>query len=146
MATSTFVLRDAQQTDFEQLPAIYNQARESVSCFPDQPVNIREMFELIQGERVCVAELKQKIVGFVSIWEPDRFIHHLYVLPTCQNQGVGSALLQFCEQEYGASLSLKCEVANDQALAFYQNKGWIARETGVGVYGPWERLYSPVEQ
>ncbi len=140
------VLRDAQQFDFEQLPAIYNQARASVGCFSDLPVSLGEMFKLIQGERVCIAELNQHVAGFVSIWEPDRFIHHLYVLPACQNQGVGSALLRYCEQEYGAGLSLKCEVANSLAQAFYQHKGWIARESGVGSDGPWQRLYSPVEQ
>ena len=140
------VLRDAQQTDFEQLPDIYNLARASAGCFSDRPVSLIEMLNLVQGERVCIAQLKGNVAGFVSVWQPDRFIHHLYVLPTYQNLGVGSTLLQFCEQEYGAGLSLKCEVANKQALAFYHRKGWVARETGVGTDGPWERLYSPLSQ
>jgi len=140
------VLRDARQSDLEQLPVIYSQARAAVDCFPDPPISLAEMLDLIQGERVCVAELQQQIAGFVSIWEPDRFIHHLYVLPAHQNSGVGGALLSYCEKEYGAGLSLKCEVANDRAQAFYRHRGWVARESGVGKHGPWDRLYAPVGQ
>ncbi|CAH0539545.1 hypothetical protein [Vibrio marisflavi] len=37
-------------------------------------------FELdTEGERILVALVGEHVVGFISIWEPENFVHHLYV-------------------------------------------------------------------
>jgi len=97
---------------------------------------------MVEGEEVHLAVLEETIAGFVSVWVPDRFIHHLYVSAQYQSQGVGSALLQACEAMYGRPLSLKCDVRNHRAQRFYRSKGWFPRETGMGEEGPWEQLHS----
>ncbi|HDZ9270902.1 TPA: GNAT family N-acetyltransferase, partial [Vibrio cholerae] len=58
------------------------------------------------------------VVGFISIWEPDNFVHHLYLATEYQGQGVGSMLLNCAKMKYG-NLSLKCMVQNQKALNFY---------------------------
>ena len=46
-----------------------------------------------EGERVWVAEHGANICGFISIWQPDNFVHHLYVASDWHGQGIGRALL-----------------------------------------------------
>ena len=45
-----------------------------------------------EGEKIWVYESENKIVGFISVCEPDNFIHHLFVLPEFSNCGYGSKL------------------------------------------------------
>lgn len=82
------------------------------------------------GERVLVAEDDAgAATGFVSVWEPDAFIHHLYVSPGRQRQGIGRALLQAAGWPR-LPLRLKCLARNEAALAFYRAHGFV--ETGTG--------------
>ncbi|HXM05276.1 MAG TPA: GNAT family N-acetyltransferase, partial [Chthoniobacterales bacterium] len=46
------------------------------------------------GESLLVADHPTNgVVGFVGIWRPENFIHHLYVLPEFHRTGIGRALL-----------------------------------------------------
>jgi len=135
-------IREADYSDFNQLPEIFNSARSSAGCFSGKAVDIAGMRALTEGEVIYVAELRTQVSGFASIWTADSFIHHFYVLPRFHGQGVGSELLAFCEERHGP-LSLKCEVLNIGAQQFYRNRGWTAEESGTGADGAWERLYSP---
>ena len=49
------------------------------------PTSVRyeaNLAEESRGETILVAENEvQDLVGFVSVWEPESFIHHLYVRP-----------------------------------------------------------------
>jgi len=76
-----------------------------------------------QGERIWLIEVSGNVAGFISIWEPDKFIHHLYVSSEYHNQGVGSMLLKNAKAEYG-ELSLKCMVKNKKAINFYLLRGF----------------------
>ncbi|EPM4949036.1 GNAT family N-acetyltransferase, partial [Vibrio cholerae] len=76
-----------------------------------------------QGERIWLSEVLGNVAGFISIWEPDKFIHHLYVATEYQGQGVGSMLLNGAKAKYG-NLSLKCMVQNQKALNFYLSQGF----------------------
>lgn len=138
-------VNEASPEGLEELLFIYNSSRQAAGCFRQPYVELDEFKESLAGEAVYVARIDARVVGFVSVWVADRFVHHLYVLPEFQGQGIGSRLLEWCRQKYGKSLSLKCEVANANAQRFYRNKGWFPKESGTGVDGEWERLYSPEE-
>lgn len=129
--------------DLTVLVDIFNWSRAGVGCYSREAIDIEGFSESIEGEEVHVAVLDETIVGFVSVWASERFIHHLYVLPWYQDRGVGSTLLRICEEVYGSPLSLKCDKRNERARRFYRGKGWLSSDTGVGPDGPWERLYSP---
>ena len=76
------------------------------------------------GEKVLVAEEEGEIMGFISLWVPDNFIHHLYVDPGCVNQGVGKLLLQAACAGFDLPLKLKCLEKNINACNFYLSQGW----------------------
>ena len=95
-----------------------------------------------QGEQLYGYFKATRLCGFIAIWQPDWFIHHLYVDPAVQNSGIGQALLSFAHQMAGNnSLSLKCQLANKNALRFYQTAGFFSsNDCGEDEYGQWVRL------
>ena len=96
------------------------------------------------GEAVLVAvDPDQGPVGFVGIYRADRFVHHLYVDPDRHGQGIGRALLDAALGLLGGTASLKCQCANEKALAFYARLGWTEGEVGESENGLWVRLLSP---
>jgi ribosomal protein S18 acetylase RimI-like enzyme len=142
MHSNLVQIRTPDDTEQDTLLDILNSSRANAGCFSGKAVDREEFAALVEGEAILIAESAGEIIGFVSVWVEDRFIHHLYVLPQFQTQGIGNALLEACEAKYGHPLSLKCDIHNRQAQRFYKSKGWLPRETGAGEDGPWERLYS----
>ena len=54
-------------------------------------------------------------------------LNQFYVLPACQRQGIGQALLDEVEASFPEANILRVEVeeANVQAIAFYRSKGFL---------------------
>ncbi|MBB3261857.1 GNAT superfamily N-acetyltransferase [Paraburkholderia bannensis] len=96
-----------------------------------------------QGEDVLVAlEAGTDLTGFISIWRPDRFIHHLFVLPSRQRQGIGPALLRALPNWRVERYRLKCLTRNAAALAFYRAQGFTPIDAGVSEDGAYLLLES----
>ncbi|SJZ56765.1 GNAT family N-acetyltransferase [Consotaella salsifontis] len=53
-------------------------------------------------------------------------LHQLYVLPSCQGQGIGRMLLEEIEAAFpeGERLRLEVEAENQQAIGFYESAGF----------------------
>ncbi|EHR1015693.1 GNAT family N-acetyltransferase [Vibrio parahaemolyticus] len=81
-----------------------------------------------EGEDIWVANEFNEVVGFISIWAPENFIHHLYVNPSKLRSGVGLKLLNFAKRRY-PNLSLKCLTQNRNATEFYLSQGFTIVET-----------------
>lgn len=117
------------------------------AAMPSKPrfVTAEQFLTETDGECVLVAHCQAHIAGFVSIWMPDAFVHHLYVDPRYQRQGIGAALLANAARiADGMELSLKCQTENENALHFYQTLGFVeAGEQGDGEFGRWVRLKAP---
>lgn len=79
-------------------------------------------------------------VGFASAWEPEAFIHHLYVRGGSRQRGVGRLLLTALRARLPMPWRLKCLRANAGALAFYVGQGWREISSGVGEDGPFALL------
>lgn len=82
-----------------------------------------------EGEKIYAAFLGGKLAGLASVWEPDRFIHYLFVDLSARHKGVGAALVSRLAEIYGPPLTLKCLVKNEGAMAFYRATGWQEVET-----------------
>ena len=65
------------------------------SAFSDFPrkIDLADFERETEGERILVGLLNGQIVAYASIWEPDWFIHHLYVDPLAQRVGLGRVLM-----------------------------------------------------
>lgn len=83
-----------------------------------------------QGEKIWVALQGNDVLGFISVWQEDHFIHHLYVDENAYRQGVGGKLLQRIRQIYQYPLSLKCLCQNQRAIMFYQSQGFVTLSEG----------------
>ncbi|GAA4495886.1 GNAT family N-acetyltransferase [Pseudaeromonas paramecii] len=131
----------------EQLPALqalYLASRRAAFPWLDTREYALGDFERdTQGERVLVALEKNRVVGFIGIYEPDQFIHHLYVAPDRLHQGIGRRLLLAARQTYH-TMHLKCLTRNQRALLFYRAMGFTCQGRGRGEHGDyyWLQLAS----
>ncbi|WP_052298132.1 GNAT family N-acetyltransferase [Methylophaga thiooxydans] len=76
-----------RESDLAALCDVYFQTRsEAFHLLNPEDVIFDDFQKDTDGERVWVATLDDRVVGFISIWEQDNFIHHLYVLPKFSDQ------------------------------------------------------------
>jgi len=93
------------------------------------------------GERLFVCEDGHgMIAGFAAIWEPDDFIHMLYILPAFQGHGAGKALLTALPDWKSRRYRLKCLVKNTRAMAFYQALGFEIIGDGASAEGDYKEM------
>ncbi|MBN9340203.1 MAG: GNAT family N-acetyltransferase [Comamonadaceae bacterium] len=141
--TGRYVIREHQAVDLQALRKLFVESRDAafpwVSAGRHQEVD----FDVTTaGELVLVAfasnvEVNAVPLGFASIWEPDGFLHNLFVHPSAQRRGVGSALLAACAPYFGHHTpTLKCLRANESATRFYLTRGWRLQSEGEGPEGP----------
>ena len=94
-----------------------------------------------KGETVLVCQgWSGEIVGFVSYWDADDFIHMLYVRSEFQGQGVGTALLQALPGWPRRRYRLKCLMKNTRARRFYQSIGFIVSGNGLSTEGEYHDM------
>jgi GNAT superfamily N-acetyltransferase len=125
-------IRTAAPADLGALRALFLSVRRQTFVWqPPDAFHLEDFDAQTEGERVFLAEADDQIAGFVSIWEPDDFIHHLFVHFRHMRQGIGRALLQALPGWPDRAYRLKCLSRNRTAIAFYRAHGFI--ETGRGV-------------
>jgi ribosomal protein S18 acetylase RimI-like enzyme len=120
-------IRKAEAEDSAALARIFVESR-LAAFYWQNPARFRlEDFEKeTAGEAVFVAEDgNRKLLGFISVWEPERFVHHLYIAPDQQRRGIGKRLLESLSSWLPLPYQLKCKVRNEAACAFYRKNGWI---------------------
>ena len=102
--------------------------------------NVPAFDTVTRGERIYVALLNGVIAGIATVWEPDAFIHFLFVDVRARRKGVGSAIIYKLAETYGCSLTLKCLIENSNGMAFYQATGWNKVEIGHAEEGAYALL------
>ena len=63
-------------------------------------------------EQILLAEENGNILGFASLYVPNRFIHNLFVHPGAAGKGIGDLLLKRAVAELGTPVTLKCVSEN----------------------------------
>ena len=118
------------ESEKETLSALYYDIlREEFHWVDPSGISLESFQNSTDGEAVYVAYWEGEAAGFVSVWEPDRFIHNLFVAKRHRNRGVGKKLLEKVFERYEKLITLKCVKENKNALEFYLNHGWrISRE------------------
>lgn len=130
-------LRSALPSDEKDLSLLYTDSRRGTFTWCDPSIFREKDFgRETKGEIVVVACDRGRIVGFVSVWELDDFIHHLHVHRDYQRQGVGSLLLARALRHCKSGRArLKCLVLNKPARAFYLKQGWMVVGSGRDTLG-----------
>lgn len=134
-------VREFLEADRERLRELYVAARDAAFVWDPPGAHRPEDFDIATaGERILVACGRARPVGFASIWEPDSFLHCLFVHPLYQGRGVGTALLAECRRYFRSGATLKCLTSNRAALRFYESRGWHVRAEGDDPGGPYYLL------
>ena len=126
-------IRAARKEDHPALAEIFLRARiDAFTWVPPSSHALEDFAEQTEGELIHLAENDDgEILGFISVWEAENFVHHLFVAPEHQRKGVGSALLDELSSRRSGPFTLKCVAANGGALAFYREQGWRGIGSGV---------------
>jgi ribosomal protein S18 acetylase RimI-like enzyme len=114
------------------------------SALPTRPrrVGVREFREQTLDELVLVAVSGREPVGFISVWKPSWFVHHLFVDPAFQGRNIGSRLLGHIAALAGEhEMGLKCQIENRAAIRFYERHGFQCTALrGSDEFGEWVEL------
>ena len=141
-------IRRATVSDRPELSRIFLSARrEAFSWCDPQSFAPDDFVDQTIGEAIYLAhDADFRILGFISIWEQDRFVHHLYVAPEWQGRGVGTSLLQSLHSWLPLPYRLKCLMANSSAYSFYLKLGWTDIETGTDPLGAYALMELTVDR
>ncbi|PQO41118.1 GNAT family N-acetyltransferase [Blastopirellula marina] len=131
-------IRPANPSDATALQELFQRFVLEANWLPESAKQDLDFAKASQGEKVFVAETStREIVGLMSVWEPDGFVHTLYVSAPHQRKGIGTQLLESLERWLPRPWRLKCVVANQVAISFYRLHGWMPIETSTGEHGPY---------
>lgn len=139
LVSGMLVIRNFAEEDRAKLASIYLECRAQTFHWMLQNSFRLEDFTVdTDGETILVAENASGIIGFISIWLPDHFIHHLFVHAQHRKLGTGDRLLGEALALIGRPARLKCVVRNAQACKFYEKRGWAVESTAEnGPMGPY---------
>lgn len=130
----TITVRTAVAGDLPTLRTLFLDSRRKTFVWqkPDA-FQLADFDAQTPGELLLVAQDgRGRLCGFVSVWEPDHFIHHLHVDRLSFRRGVGRALLGDLPGWPETRYRLKCLRMNKAALAFYRACGFVEIGSGVG--------------
>lgn len=125
-----------RKSDYPSLRSLFLKERQTTFSWIDPSgFHLKDFDTAIKDEEVLVAIIDTIVVGFISIWMPDKFIHHLYVNQKHHDKGIGTQLLKAAIDKANFPLILKCLENNTKAVAFYKRKGFIEKERGPSEHG-----------
>lgn len=130
------IIRPAHSFDSDELQALFERFIRESEWLPKGATDKADFATTTAEERIFVAVSEAgQLVGAVTVWEPESFIHWLFVDSSCQGQGIGTRLLQSLRPWLPYPWKLKCLATNRRALEFYRRRGWVKLETGIGDQG-----------
>ncbi len=129
-------IREMENADLTALRALYNEVRtKEFDWEKEEQISERDFDRDTDGERVLVLEQSGEVLGFVGIYEPENFIHHLYVSQNARGAGVGRQLIQAALATSHDAFTLKCVAENKNALLFYEKLGFKKVSEGISEDG-----------
>jgi ribosomal protein S18 acetylase RimI-like enzyme len=134
-------ISEVQEDDIAILQQLFLSVRRNTFDWLDtSEYKLEDFNKQTVNEFILVARCENIVVGFISLWIPDSFIHHLYIKNEHKATGVGKALLQEIQNTMPSPIKLKCLKKNKIALNFYNKNGFEEIENGVGTEGEFSIL------
>ncbi len=122
---SNILVLEATQSNYEELREIFFTVRKNTfHWIKPETLKLSDFDESTKDELILIALIENEIVGFISIWVPEKFIHNLFVLEGFQGRGVGTALVNEAIERVGLPLALKCVKSNTKAFNYYVSHNW----------------------
>ena len=100
--SSKIAIRAERPSDGEICADVLSRAWTSSANNTPRNVGLRDFRELTAGELLLVAADSDRAIGFISVWQPSWFVHHLFVAPEYQGMSVGSRLVDHVARLAGA--------------------------------------------
>jgi len=123
------IIRVAQKKDVPDLKKIFLIARKTHFTWRDtSQFQLSDYDKATEGEDIWLAEENGRILGFIALWAPTNFIHHLFIHPHYQGKGIGKKLLEKAKEILQYPITLKVEIPNEKARLFYSKQGWSVVE------------------
>jgi ribosomal protein S18 acetylase RimI-like enzyme len=120
-------IRLANLHDSEAVQEIYSHLTHNTEWLPPDAHYEANFAKASEGERIHVyTDREERVLGFISVWAEDSFIHHLYVNTESQRTGIGKKLLESLHSWLPLPWQLKCVLQNTSAMGFYKSHGFIA--------------------
>ncbi|MGQ8631016.1 GNAT family N-acetyltransferase [Agrobacterium sp. DKPNP3] len=128
------IIRPAEPRDLPDLRNLFLRSRRAAFFWEVPSTFVLEDFDTeTNGEAITISADNDRLTGFISVWQPSNFIHHLHVDPRYVGRGIGRSLLSSLPGWKSVRYQLKCVSANRGALAFYLANGFV--EVGQGKAG-----------
>jgi GNAT superfamily N-acetyltransferase len=118
------VIRRATPDDARAIGAIFVRTRDEMSYLPRIPDEHRPLLGswFVERYELWLEEADGSVAGFVGLDE--NLVSHLYVEPSAQGRGVGTALLDTAKRSRPDGLELWVFQKNDGARRFYERHGF----------------------
>jgi GNAT superfamily N-acetyltransferase len=142
LTTRHWSIRPAVEADHATLSEIYLTVRRATFTWvAPERFHLDDFASHSKGETIFVCEDSEaNIAGFMAIWEPEAFIHMLYIRAAFQASGAGTALIKALPGWPRRRYRLKCLVKNVRARCFYQQIGFVVTGQGTSVEGDYNDM------
>lgn len=126
-----YAFNELRSEQLIELCQLYNNTLEKAFIWQKEPrIDLESFVKMIDVELVYIAYEEEQLAGFLTLYEPDTFIHFLFIGTAQKKSGIGSTLLGRIELDFpGKDISLKCLLQNKNALSFYKKNGFKVVET-----------------
>lgn len=138
MSGAAFHIARARHHDLAEAARLYHRvATATLLWMPPNSFTPEVFLEQARHETVWLAWMDGWIVGLAALYQPDSFLHSLYVDGARQGRGIGLALLNTVAAAARGPLSLKVEDQNVRARRFYLREGFREADRGVTDGSQW---------
>ena len=137
-------IRRARPEEIGACAALYVEVlRETFTWLSPERHREQDFFRAAQEEEIYVAAEAGRVLGLAAFFRPQNFLHSFYVRE--RGRGIGKALLDHVIAAADGPVSLKVQVPNARAQAFYAREGFVCLERGrdPGSDVEWLRLVRP---
>jgi ribosomal protein S18 acetylase RimI-like enzyme len=132
-ARPAVAIRPATDADLAACADLHDRVERAVFVWdPKAAYGLAAFKRCIAGEEMILAWAGNALVGLISVYRSENFVHNLYVDLGWQGYGIGRQLLDAALAGMVGAARLKCEIANLPARRFYESLGWreVARSGG----------------
>jgi len=128
MNAKLFKIIEFRKRDLKSLRELFLKARQNTFVWADPTTfDLLDFDAQTKGEYILTALYDEKVIGFISVWMRDSFIHHLYIDEAYHKHGIGKALLKAVIEKIKFPVVLKCLEKNIEAIGFYKKIGFIEK-------------------